>query len=190
MGTASITIVYDCRERKPLPIPRRLTDWLDPRDPPSSTTFRPVNITIAKRTLPVADYIIETGEARSILLNEEYPTRSGVVETKRSLSEIAANVLGNPRKRNNFALMLHRMTTKFHYPLLVVEGGLTTLYTPDRNCPPPGPTTDAFQRILMRHRVSLLLVPERSNAQRRHTADFVVRWLLNGALINGDLQWE
>ena len=149
-----------------------------------------VNLDIKCITLPVADYLIETGEVGSVLISEDYPTRSAVVETKRSLSEITANVLGNPASRRNFKLMLSRMRQYWHFPLLVVEGGLSTVYQARRNDPPPGPTIDAFQRILMESKVPFMLVPEKSVAQRRWTADFVVRWLLNGALINGDLQWE
>lgn len=187
MPTKTVTILYDSRERKPLHFPDRLLDVLEGKHRVSAQRTEVVNLIVVKRMLPVADYMLETGEARGVLVNEDAPTRSGVVETKRSLSEIAANVLGNPTKRRNFNSLLVRMRRYFSHPLLVIEGGLTTLYSQSRDSGPPGPTVDALQRILMEHKMPFVLVPERSTAQRRHIADFVARWLVNGAMVNGDL---
>lgn len=180
MPATTVTVRCDSREKKPLPLPAMLT-WDSPRGPV------PVVIRVERARMETADYVL--ADQHGVCYTGVKHAHTGVIETKRSFSEIAANVL-EPRGRKNFIALLGRMRERYDHPLLVVEGGLDTLYDTDivsgqyRTRPKPGVLVDVLQRLLMEGGVPYALIPGRTSKQRRQTADFVARFLLNGAITN------
>ena len=170
----SITILVDSREKTPLPFPSSI-ETVDFSHLPEKQVLRRVSLVTKRQTLETADYLLadEPGNVYS-------SGKSVIVETKRSLSEIAGNVL-DPHKRRNFISLLSRMRTHPH-ALLVVEGGLSTLYS---SAPPPASFTpisarDHFLSLCLRHGVHPYLVDGGGLEARRRAADFVARLLILG----------
>lgn len=177
MTTYSITI--DAREKTPLPLPASLliTDF---NQLPQHQRTRRVFLTSAKKRLATADYLL-AGES-GIVYDEGHTV---VVETKRSLSEIAHNVL-DPHARRNFIALLGRMSSHTPRAFLVVEGGLRTLHDPGPN-PSYDPICglDQFLDLCLRHRVHPWLIDGGSVESRRRAADFVARLLILGGMPRG-----
>lgn len=185
-GQAACLILVDSRERRPLPLPKVLVKRAAPGRLPSWSPARPLPVQVARRTLPTADYFL--AELPGTLY---FHANSAVIETKRSLSELAGNCI-NPDGRRRFRDCLARMRREFWAPLLVVEGGLNTLYT-SRPCDPvphPELVIDHLIRMLLESGVPFLCVPTSTDRQRRQLGDFVVRWLVNAAIAPRPQQGE
>lgn len=176
-----IVIKIDSRERYPLPIPQRILNW---RDPSRMDSSRGVTVHIKTRTtrLKTADYLLATGGGCCYDRG-----RAGIIETKRSIAEVAANVLTTDGRRK-FRRVLSSMADNYTYPLLIFEGSPSTLYKPSSYCPDPRPklAIDALFAMLLEHHVHFILIPGKRPSQRRLTADLAVRFLLAGGVV----QWQ
>lgn len=173
-------IVIDSREQHPLPIPE-VVEWLDPTALPTSAKPVRVRIGLDKRALPAADYILE-GDVGLV-----YTTGSGrgagVVERKASIDELSDNVFA-PHRRPNFITLLTRMKEQWRYPVLMIEGGLSTLFQISRKHP-GGLVIDGLQRLSMEYGVPIIPLDGRGLSQRKYAGEWVARWLLNATVAGG-----
>jgi len=174
------TILIDKREKKPLVFPAAL-EILDPRALPTEQKAITVRLKTRAETLKTADYALADSPCNCYALSE----RSVIVETKRSIDEIAANCL-SLSKRRNFVAQLTRMSESWRRPHLIVEGGLPTLSTtyPSSKVN-PALALDALQRLCLEYGVTLIPIPGSTPAARRRTADYVARLLINGTIVHG-----
>lgn len=164
-------ILIDAREKKCLAIPPYLHFFPDNRH------NRPelIKLQTRKQVLDAGDYLLS---AFDFPLNLYCTSNAGAVETKRTFSEIADNLF-DYRHRGRFDRALAKLRTCFRFPLLIVEGGLTTLATQSYSKVPPGALQDAFISAMMRHNIPYLLTPSNTPTQRRLLAEYVARFLLN-----------
>jgi hypothetical protein len=170
-----VHITIDAREKTPLPLPATL-EMADFSVLPQHQRTRRVFITTSRATIKTADYLL-AGEPGVVYT----PGDCCVVETKRSLSEIAANVL-NPHKRGLFVALLQRMAAH-RRAFLVVEGGLKTL-THKRGVGDdpfnPAVALDQFLALCLQWGVHPWLIDGSSPEARLRTGEFVARLLILG----------
>lgn len=166
-------IVHDDRERRPLLFPANMA-MLDP----VSKTPTTVRLSVVKARLTTADY----------LLTEDTPyTLSGsskalVVERKMTLDEIGQK-LQDPHGFSLFDAQLGRMAKDYAFPVLLLESTPTRFNVPTGKCPVPGIVHDLFQRLLLKHRVSLQYLPCPGLNDRRAMGEWVARLLINAHLM-------
>lgn len=179
MPAVNFQIIVDAREKKPLPFPARIIDSLDPNHPPEDQRTRVVNITLKRVRLETADYVL--ADEKGVVYTSPMHPSAVAIETKRSLAEIAANVL-TKKGVSLFRSCLGRLCERFARPLLIVEGGLEALnQRPHNNVPQAGPAIDSLIRLLLAYPpVHLIVIPGSSPRARRLTADFVARYLIAG----------
>lgn len=183
------TILVDSREKTPLPIPESI-EMADFTHPPSlHASVRRIQLKTRVQRLPTADYALANEEGVAYQC-PDLPLPAVVVETKRSLQELAGNTL-DPHKRKNFILFLQRMQ-QLPCALLAVEGGLSTLYPQTVRFHPgsgitgvgteghPANARDHFLSLCLQHRVHPYILDGHTVDARRRAADFVVRMLILG----------
>lgn len=163
----SYTIECDNREKVPLLFPDHIS-LLDDATPPTMRVSRTARIFTVKRRLPTADYILQDAP------------HAAIVERKKNLVEIATNVLDRKR-RPLFVEQLLRMQ-EWPRRLLFIEGDPVSLFKPHHHLPDPHCAMDALQRLLMEHRVELLLFPANTVPRRRQLGEYIARWLINASL--------
>jgi len=177
-----ITVLIDSREKTPLPFPARMT-CLDPRHSPTSCRKVSVRVVTKRKHLETADYVL-ADEPGVVYTAGRGASGVGVVETKRSIDELAANCLSASGRRA-FSRMLARMREAFLKPYLIVEGGLHTLAMPPRHFPKviePGLVVDALLRLTMEADIPVIPLGTVSLQGRRRMGEYVARMLLNAAL--------
>jgi len=172
------TIAVDHRERKPLDFPRTLR-MLSITADPLKCVPEVVAITTKSCRLPSADYLLAQCEDEVGSVYQVQDT--ALVETKRSVGEIAGNVFTSAHKRANFAKCL-RGLREARVRALLIEGTLGSYYKPTRYCPEPGLAMDALMRLCWEHEVPLLVLPGGTSDQRTVAAEHVARLLINGAM--------
>lgn len=168
-------IAVDDREKRPLPLPANIV-MLDP------DTMEPVAVKIhaVKKRLEHADYVIDP---------EGVPywvpglRGAGLIERKLSIDEIANNVLV-PDRRRRFEAQLAAMRKMWAYPILLLEAtpakfARATFRTPN---PAPAIAHDLFQRLLLKHGVSLHFCPGPSITDRAALGEWTVRLLINAQI--------
>jgi len=168
-------IAVDDREKRPLPLPQNIV-MLDPE------AGKPVTVRIhaIKRRLEHADYVVDP---------EGVPywvpgfTGAGLVERKLSIDEIAQNVL-IPDKLRRFDAQLAAMRRMWAYPVLLLEATPARFARPTFRTPAPAPSVahDVFQRLLLKHGVSLHFCPGPSITDRGALGEWTVRLLINAQL--------
>lgn len=133
------------------------------------------------QTLKSADYTLL--EQPASVFTPEKDTGVSVIETKRSITEIAGNLVTD-RGIRNFTAELDRLHARYRYSHLFVEGGLNTLLGSDpliAGVPPPGIVCDLLLRLTLPRGILLHLV-EQTPRQRRLAAEYAARLLLNSTL--------
>lgn len=173
----NVRIVIDSREKKPLEFADFL-GILNPDTLPEQKSTTPFRIHKDKQTLEAADYIL--ADEHGVLYTLENSPHAGVIETKRSMHEVAQNLFDSHRRRN-FLACLTRMRERFSHPLLLLEGGFDHL-DDDAHHVDPGIVMDGLQRICMQNRIHLAILPTSTPRQRRLCGEFVARWLINAML--------
>jgi hypothetical protein len=182
MGLPTLTILADQREQRPLPFPTTI-DLATSL--PSTHAVRKVAIRVERKRLTTADYILNDLEGVVYQATSSFSPPCVVVETKRSLGELAGNVL-DPTGRARFIKLLARMR-ECHAGWIVVEGGLSTLYAE----PPKGrvggqaafnPTCarDHFLSLCCQWRIHPYILEGSGVSARARAADFVARLLVYG----------
>lgn len=173
----SVRIVIDSREKKPLEFADHL-GMLNPDCLPEQKSTSAFRILKEKRTLEAADYVL--ADEHGVLYTLENSSSAGVIETKRSMHEVAQNLFDSHRRRN-FIACLSRMRERFSHPLLLLEGGFDHLDEDDQYIA-PGLVIDGLQRICMQNRIQLAILPTSTPRQRRLCGEYVARWLINAML--------
>lgn len=171
----SITILADCREKKPLPFPSTLR-MLTFNGLPESRRETVVTLAVKQSRMEAADYALDDAPGACYSLRGTV-----IVERKAALDEIATNCLDSSR-RAHFVRCLTRMAAAFPRPFLIFEGGLPALYRASRQNPSPWLAIDALQRLCLSHNVPIINIPAGTDANRRLLADYCARLLVNGAL--------
>lgn len=152
----------DDREKRPLPFPAFL--------PLGGGRNRTVQLLVRTTRLRFGDYCLES-----------HPTHA-IIERKASLDEIATNCL-NPHRKANFEKELLYLRENVPHPLLLFEGDPHSLLRATTRNPSPFEAVDAFQRLLLIHRIPALFLPANSIPQLRSIAEWAARWLINASLI-------
>lgn len=182
MGLPTLTIVADQREQRPLPFPATI-DLATSL--PSTHAVRKVALRVERKRLATADYLLNDLEGVVYSATSSFSSPCVVVETKRSLGELAGNVL-DPVGRDRFIRLLQRMR-ECHAGWIVVEGGLSTLYA-------AAPTSrvgvgmafnpvcarDHFLSLCCQWRIHPYILEGSGVAARARAADFVARLLVYG----------
>lgn len=181
MGLPTLTIVADQREQRPLPFPATI-DLATAL--PSTHAVRKIALRVERKRLATADYILNDTEGVVYTATSSFSPPAIVVETKRSLSEIAGNVL-DPVGRARFIKLLQRMR-ECHASWIVVEGGLACLYSE----PPKGRVgampfnpvcaLDHFLSLCCQWRIHPYILEGSGVTARARAADFVARLLIYG----------
>lgn len=177
----TLHVVIDSREKKPVRLPAHLVA-LDSAS--RLTTYR---VLTRSTQLSVGDYCLESPDPEKGIAGTSgsaiYATdKACVIERKATLPEIADNVL-NPKRVTHFRRLLERMSTDFHHSMLVVEGGLSTLYPSHlRESIPVETVRDHLLRLSLTHRVPILFSDHSTPARRLHLADYILRYLLASTL--------
>lgn len=177
------TIYVDAREKKPLPFPATL-QLTDMSRPSFASRLDTVALKTQTKTLKTADYLLgPTSVDHPLGFGAAYSSESVVaIETKRSLSEIAGNVLPS-HGRKLFVDCLRRLSS-FPRALLLVEGGLSTLYSN----PLPGTSfspicaRDHLISLCFQYGVHLHMLDGTTPASRLRNADYVARLLILGGV--------
>jgi ERCC4-type nuclease len=159
-------LVLDTREKIPLLFPRHLT-LLDPTKPVLYKRKVTVRLHCRRDRLETGDYVLQ-GHPHAC-----------IIERKGSLREVAGNTLTRDRPR--LIRALDRLRAACAYPCLLLEGRPSDLSDAGRQ-PEEVLGLDALQRLLTERRISLVLMPSHTIAQRRATGEWVARLLINGAL--------
>lgn len=152
------TITIDTREQKPPPFPSTLRIVTTPA--PSLRTSR-ARIFTHRDSLTTADYALLGHEDRAL------------IERKGSLREIASNTLTRDRPR--FIRSLDRLATACLYPYLLLEASPTAIVAEHE------PPFDSLLHLLVERRISLLLLPSSTQAQRLSLGRILARLLIAGA---------
>lgn len=176
MPPTTLTIIVDSREKKPLTFPEHIA-VLSPHHLPEQKVQIPYRIRVQTKTIETGDYVL--GDDGGVLYTMPEHPLCGVVETKRSMSEVSANLF-DPHRRTLFLAQLSRMRARFSKPLLVLEGGYDHLE--DDQYVHPGLAIDGLQRSCMQNGVHLTTIPTNTPRQRRLCGEFVLRWLINASL--------
>lgn len=183
------TLIQDNREKKPLPFPRRI-DLLCPEWPAKFSVAK-VDIDVKRARVPEADYLIAQYPD---LINPDVVTMEGfsksiIIERKASVLELANNLLATSHRRARLREILTVMREGWAYPVLLVEGGLSSLYNPKgaHVLPhPPRAVVDALMRVCFEAGVILELVPSGIGKQRYLLGEHVARRLINGKITHGN----
>jgi len=184
----SFTIIQDDREKKPLPFPKRLA-VLDEGWPTHLKTYM-TDLVVVRKTIPEADYLIEaaTGVISPAVFGGLKACPSVIVERKASLLELAQNLLRSRHRRQRFRDILTIMRDGWTYPILMVEGGLSTLYNPPTKWDldvPPSAAVDALLRISCEIGVPIVPFPSGTGKSRYVLGEHVARTLINGTITHG-----
>jgi ERCC4-type nuclease len=163
------TLIVDTREQNALPL--KFADWVPFLKPFSHGQTTSIRLHVVEAPLKTGDYAIRGLE------------HVALVERKGSLRELAKNCLTSDVAR--FTHCLERLGGECRYPLLMVEGTPAKLLS-DKSIEKPYTALDALQRLLLSYQIPLLLLPSNSARQRQVTGEYVARWLVNAAIVNGD----
>lgn len=164
----SFTILVDAREKKPLTIPRTLV-MLNPAQTPCNNRGITCFVTPKILTLKTADYVCA-----------EAPRAVGI-ERKHSIRELQANIL-TPHGRKLFVKALDRMADTFSHPYVILEGDPSRLYQATEEVPEPGQVIHGLFSLLQERSISLMLLPNMTQVQRRAIGFWVTHLLVAGAL--------
>jgi ERCC4-type nuclease len=174
-------VVADSREQNPLPIPGFL-EILDPHNLPTKKASTVVKVEVVRRALKAADYVLEGNGG--VVYTADASKGAAVVERKYSVDEVGENLF-NPTRRPAFIRLLTRMRESWSHPILLIEGGLSTLFRQGLHHP-PGLVIDGLQRLTMEYGVPIQLTGDgRGLTQRQHLGEYVTRYLINGSLRGG-----
>lgn len=170
-------IIVDKREKRPLPFPAHLV-MLDPQYPAVEARSMTVRLTTVRETIPTADYLV--AEVPELEPGVSVLSKTVVVETKRSLEELYGNLFTH-HGRQRFVAMLTRMQV-FRQRVLILDGGIEVLIPSPSVKVNPGLVADALHRLCFEHGVTLIPLAGRTIDQRRRTAEYVARLLINATL--------
>jgi len=184
----SFTIIQDNREKKPLPFPKRIAvldeGW------PTHLKTQIHDLVVVRKTIPEADYLIEAAEG--IICPSVFgglrACPSVIIERKASLLELSANLLRSRHRRERFREILSLMRASWTYPILMVEGGLSTLYNPPLKWDlsvPPSAAVDALLRISCEQGVPVVPIQSGTGKSRLQLGEHIARTLINGTLTHG-----
>lgn len=171
-------IVQDSREKKPLPFPRSLELLSYTASPCKQIPVR-VNIQVISTTLQAADYILDDHPTNAYL--GVGASTACIIERKYSLDELHTNIF-NRKRRASFIRCLDRMAEGWNFPLLLLEGTLSSLYNNTRPEVHGGLVMDEVMRLCLSRGVGLQIAEGNTQSKRRKIAEHAARFLFNGAL--------
>lgn len=175
----SYTVLVDRREKKPLPFPAHLVVAAAGQNPSARRT-ETVRLRTERKTMETADYRLADHPTNCYALEAE-GSRYVAIETKRSWREIASQTLTDKR-RATLARCLDRLADMPGVPLVVFEEPTSHPRIPDND---RVVAQDTFIRMLLERGLPWISLRSNSLPQRRATAEFVARFLIQGARING-----
>lgn len=167
MTRTGYTVLIDTRERRPLPIPSHIT-ILNPQLLPAPDATLTVPITYRKAHLPTGDYSLDLPEPP-------------LAERKVFPDEVTTNTLSADRPR--FISQLDRLSEATPFPFLLLEAPSSTLFSCTSRSPNPAAAYSALLRLAIPRRVSLLLCPTSTSAQRRQAGYLLVLSLIESAMV-------